>query len=300
MPDDLGSLRTRYAFQDVVTFGSYASGLVQANIAAPEGSALLFLQGGHVTDFEPGRLGPVLFTSAHSHFAPGTAIRGGVPIIFPWFGPHPTRTDLPAHGFARTLPWHLATVLPPSGGGAGVTLTLESSDETRRLWPHDFALRYTVLVGRTLDLSLEVHNTGDAPFTFEEALHTYLSVADVRQVRVEGLDGRDYLDKVDGGRRKTQSGPITLTGETDRVYLNTPDTVTVHDPAACRRIVVSKESSATTVVWNPWVDKAKRLTDFGDDEWPRMICIETANAAENAVILPPGGRHTMRAAVEVA
>jgi len=299
MPDDLGSLRTRYAFQDVVTFWSYPSGLVLANIAAPEGSALLFLQGGHVVSFEPGRLRPVLFTSAHSQFAPGKAIRGGVPVIFPWFGPHPTRADLPAHGFARTLPWHLATILPPTAEGAGLTLTLHSSDETRGLWPHDFALHYTVLVGRTLDLSLEVHNTGDAPFTFEEALHTYLSVRDVRQISVEGLDGREYLDKVDEGRRKTQSGPITITGETDRVYLNTPDTVTVDDADARRRIVVSKENSATTVVWNPWVEKAKRLVDFGDDEWPRMICIETANAAENAVILPPGGRHILRARVEV-
>jgi glucose-6-phosphate 1-epimerase len=146
-------------------------------------------------------------------------------------------------------------------------------------------------------MELSIQNTGAAPVTFEEALHTYLAVSDVRQARVEGLSGRDYLDKVDGMKRKTQSGPITITGETDRVYLDTPDTVTIQDPAAGRRITVSKERSASTVVWNPWLEKSKKMPDFGDYEWPRMLCVETANVAENALTLAPGARHVMRATV---
>jgi glucose-6-phosphate 1-epimerase len=286
MPDDVRSLQSRFGSPGV-TFGQDPSGLIHLTLATRSATARLYLQGAHLTHYQPAGRDPVLFTSAHSHYQPGKAIRGGVPIVFPWFGPHPTDPKQPAHGWARTSVWDLDHAAVDGTGTAAVTLSLAVEP---------FALRYTVRAGATLDMELEVHNTGRATVPFEEALHTYLSVADVRQVGIEGLDGRDYLDKVDGGRRKTQRGPITVTSETDRVYLDTPDTVTVHD--AGRRIVVSKRDSVTTVVWNPWLEKAKRLPDFGDDEWPRMICIETANAAENAVMLQPGGRHTMRARVE--
>jgi glucose-6-phosphate 1-epimerase len=287
MPDDVRSLQSRFGSSGV-TFGQDPSGLIHLTLATRSAAARLYLQGAHLTHYQPAGVEPVLFTSAQSLYQPGKPIRGGVPIVFPWFGPHPTDPSQPAHGWARTSTWHLDGATA-DGGAATATLSLSKAP---------FSLRYTVRAGDTLEMALEVHNTGAAPVSFEEALHTYLAVTDVRQVRVEGLDGREYLDKVDGGRRKTQSGPIAMTGETDRVYLNTADVVTVHDPAGGRRIVVSKQNSATTVVWNPWVEKARRLADFGADEWPRMTCIETANAAENAVSLPPGERHTMRATVQ--
>jgi glucose-6-phosphate 1-epimerase len=290
MPDDLGSLRSRFNSPGV-NFGQDASGLIHLTVSTRAATAKLYLQGAHLTHYQPVGSAPVLFTSAHSLYQFGKAIRGGVPIVFPWFGPHPTDPKQAAHGWARTSVWTVEEVGVEVSDTATVSLSLAVDP---------FSLRFTIRAGASLEMALEVHNTGGAAVRFEEALHTYLSVADVRQVRVEGLDGREYLDKVDGGLRKTQSGPITVTGETDRVYLDTPDTVTVYDPAGGRRIVVSKENSATTVVWNPWVDRAKRLADFGDDEWPSMICIETANAAENAVIVPPAGRHTMRARVDVS
>jgi glucose-6-phosphate 1-epimerase len=267
-------------------------GLARLRIAAPgaDAEAVVYFQGAHVTHYRPRGAAPVLFTSADSRFARGEPIRGGVPVIFPWFGPHPTDPAAPAHGFARVREWTLHDVLGDEGS---VTATFVLAEERA------FELLYAVTVGQTLGLSLRVSNRSAAPMTFEEALHTYLAVADVRAVRVEGLSGREYLDKVDGKKRKTQSGPVTIAGETDRVYLNTPDAVTVHDPGAGRRLTVTKEDSASTVVWNPWVEKAKKLADFGDDEWPRMLCVETANVAENAVTLAPGESHVMRAAVRL-
>jgi glucose-6-phosphate 1-epimerase len=290
MPDDLRSLQLRFPSPGV-TFGQDASGLIHLTLSTRAAKVKLYLQGAHLTHYQPAGSAPVLFTSAHSLYQPGKAIRGGVPIVFPWFGPHPTDANQPAHGWARTSEWTLDDVRVDASGIATASLSLVVNP---------YSLGFTVRAGASLEMELDVHNTGDAATRFEEALHTYLAVADVRQVRVEGLDGRDYLDKVDAGRRRTQSGPITVTGETDRVYLNTPDTVTIHDTTAGRWIAVSKENSATTVVWNPWIEKAMRTSDFGDDEWPRMLCIETANAAENAIVLPPGGRHTMRAKVQVA
>ena len=289
MATDLSALRSRCCIAGVVSIDNDAHGLPRVTVTAPGASAHVYLHGAHVTHYQPRRAAPVLFLSGQGHFAPDKPIRGGVPVIFPWFGPHPSDAGKPAHGWARTQPWTLRNVTEGADGRVGLTLTLGQID--------DFALTYRVRVGPELRLELEVQNVGHAPLKFEEALHTYLAVSDVRQVRVEGLHGRDYLDKVDAMKRKTQSGEITITGETDRVYLDTPDAVTVHDAPGKRRVTVAKEGSASTVVWNPWVEKAKRMPDFGDDEWPRMLCIETANVAENAVTVAPGRRHVMRALV---
>jgi glucose-6-phosphate 1-epimerase len=258
-------------------------------LQAPSAEAHVYLHGAHVTHYQPRGAAPALFLSRESRFAPGQPIRGGVPIIFPWFGSHPTRPDLPAHGWARTRQWTPRDVAR-AGDSAAATLSLNAER---------VELLYTVSVGESLDLSLEVRNVSAAAASFEQALHTYLAVGDVRRVTVDGLSGRDYVDKVDGMKRKTQRGPITITGETDRVYLDTPDAVTVHDAAGDRRITVSKEGSASTVVWNPWVEKARKMADFGDDEWPLMLCVETANVAVNAITLAPGATHTMRALVRV-
>lgn len=283
-----------------VTIEPGQGGLPRVAVRTPVAEADIYLHGAHVTHFQPRGQKPVLFTSAKSHFAAGKAIRGGVPMIFPWFGPKADDAKAPQHGFVRSVPWTLAGV-SQAGDAVAVKLTFGPSDATRQVWPHEFELAYTVTVGRTLELALEVKNTGPTPFTFDEALHTYLAVADVRRATIDGLGGREFIDKVDAARRKTQPpGPFEIEGETDRVYLNTPDPVVVADPAGGRRLTVAKSGSNATVVWNPWVAKAKALADFGDDEWPGMVCVETVNAADNAVTLPPGQTHVMRATIEAA
>ena len=275
---------------DGVTRETDPHGLQRLRVATPSAVATVYLHGGHVTHYQPRGQSPVLFMSAESRFAPGQPIRGGVPVIFPWFGPHPFDPKAPAHGFARTTQWTLGDVTK-DGDSVTVTLVMGSTSTVQ--------LRYAVTVGTALGLSLTVENHDARALQFQEALHTYLAVSDVRQVSVKGLSGRDYVDKVDGMKRKTQPGLIRITGETDRVYLDTPDDVTVEDPGLNRRIIVAKEGSASTVVWNPWIEKAKKMPDFGDDEWPHMLCVETANVAENAVTLAPGASHTMRATVRV-
>lgn len=287
-PDHLSILRSRFAVPGTVAIDPDANGLPRIVISTPNAEAHIYLHGAHVTHYQPRGAPAVLFMSRESYFAPGKPIRGGVPIIFPWFGPHPTDATKPAHGWARTAQWTLDNVAHDNLDCVRVILSLAADG---------YALTYVVEVGRELAMELTVRNTTAVSLTLEEALHTYVAVSNVRQARIDGLDGRQYLDKVDAMQRKTQSGPITITGETDRVYLDTPDEVKVHDD--CRRLVVSKEGSASTVVWNPWVEKAKKMPDFGDDEWPRMLCVETANAADNAITLAPGAAHVMRAALRV-
>ncbi len=236
--------------------------------------------------------------SAKSHYLSDKPIRGGVPVIFPWFGPRQDHPQSPAHGFARTLPWSVESLTQTNTSEVLVTLALHSTDTTRALWPHDFILHYHIRVGDSLDLSLEVHNTGQAPFHFEEALHTYLAVGEVRTASIQGLSNTTYLDKPDNMQRKTQdANPIRITAETDRVYLNTAATCIVDDPALRRRLTIEKQGSNATVVWNPWIAKAQAMPDFAADEWPSMLCIETCNVADNALTLAPGARHKMRAII---
>jgi glucose-6-phosphate 1-epimerase len=267
-------------------------------------TAELYLHGAHLCRWQPrSQPHPVLWMSDASRFEPGAPIRGGVPICFPWFGPKAGDPSAPGHGLARITPWSLERVAIEPQGVIAVRmgLRLPSGAVAGPPAPAALLLAFELRLGGMLSMTLSVTNPGEAPGTFEEALHTYLAVGDVRRVTVAGLEGAHYIDKVDGAKRKKQAEElITIAGETDRLYLDTHAPVTLSDPVLGRRIHVAKTGSRSTVVWNPWVAKSQAMPDFGDDEWPGMICIETANAADNAVTLPPHARHTMSATLGVS
>jgi glucose-6-phosphate 1-epimerase len=275
-------------------------GLERLALHAAEGEALVYLQGAHVAHFQPKGEKPVLWMSAASRFEAGKPLRGGVPICFPWFGPKAGSPDAPLHGFARILPWAVASVVREAGGGLRAVLELSAEAAARGGFPRELSLSLAVTVSRSLRMELTVRNVDSAVVTFEEALHSYFAVSDVRQVRIRGLEGVPYVDKTAAmARRPGESGPVAIAAETDRVYQGATGTVTVEDPGWRRRIVIGKSGSATTVVWNPWVAKAKAMPDFGDDEWTGMLCVETASAMDGAVSLAPGASHVMTATLEV-
>ena len=291
--------------KDGQRLGTGVNGLRLAALTGRSGSAEVYLHGAHVTRWDPAGGRPVLWVSRSSAFAAGQPIRGGVPICFPWFGAHPTDRQQPGHGFARIREWRLVTAPEARGRGdeeaVAAEFELRSTEPPHAAWPHRFTARYRVVVGNALTMQLEVANTGDAPFSFEEALHTYFGVSDVRGISISGLEGRPYLDKVAGLSERVQpQEPIRFTAETDRVYLDTQATCTIHDPEWKRRITVTKQGSNSTVVWNPWIDKARAMPDFGDDEWPAMVCVETANVGANRVTLAPGERHRIRTDITVS
>jgi glucose-6-phosphate 1-epimerase len=292
MPD-LESLNARFGVPSIARFEAGESGLPCLHVTAPAAEARIYLHGAHVTHYRPAGEAPMLFLSSRSRFTPGTAIRGGVPIVFPWFGPHVGHPRAPDHGFARISEWSVESV-ERAGDGVTIVLTLEPSEATRALWPADFRLTYRIRVDATLRLSLEVENRSGASFTFEEALHTYLAVGDVRHATVDGLGGAPYVDKTDGMRQTVlPPGPFRPSAETDRVFLGARGPCTVIDPVLGRRLVVDKHGSATTVVWNPWSDTAAHMGDLGADQWISMLCVEAANAMDDAVTLAPGARHAM-------
>jgi glucose-6-phosphate 1-epimerase len=290
---------SRFAIPGVLKFEPGEGGLTRAAITTPQADAHVYLHGAHVTHYHPHHQAPLLFMSAHSAFAPGKPIRGGVPICFPWFGPKKDDPSAPAHGFARLMEWSVESSAKADDGSVQLVLSLSSDDATLKAWPHEFRTTFTVTVGPELRMTLEVRNTGRDTFTFEEALHTYFSIADIHKVSIEGLEATEYIDKVDKMTRKNQGAqPITFTGETDRVYLNTTATTVAHDVAGGRNISVAKTGSNATVVWNPWIGKAKAMPDYGDHEWTGMVCIETCNVADCAVSLDPGKSHTIAAVIK--
>jgi glucose-6-phosphate 1-epimerase len=297
MPTD--DLR-RFEIPKVASFEPGQGGLTSLAILSKLGKARIYLQGAHVTDWTPAGEQPVLFMSKRSHFAPGKPIRGGVPVCFPWFAARTGHPESPAHGFVRNADWDVESVTQLDDDSVVASFTIGDSEATRAHWPHAFLLRHRVTIGKTLEMTLEVENRGDKEFTFEEALHTYFDVSAVQAVEITGLEGAEYIDKVAAQARKRHPREkLRFTEETDRVFPGTTSKCVLTDPGFRREIVVKKSGSDTTVVWNPWIAKAAAMPDFGDDEWPYMACIETANSGENAVTLAPGKSHSMTAEISV-
>jgi len=275
-------------------------GLLRAVISTPEAEAELYLQGAHLAQWTPRGQRPVLFVSPKSAFAPGKAIRGGVPIIFPWFGSRSDGKPGPAHGFARTSEWEVEGTRLREDGGVEIALAISGNDATRDFFDSAFRLRFRVTVGSELEMELETTNHAKVPFTFEEALHTYLAVGDARQASVFGLENTVFIDKTDGFKRKTQDNePVRIKKETDQVHLDTQATCAVWDPVWNRRITIVKSGSGSTVIWNPWIDKSAGMSDMAAGGWKEMLCVETANAADNAVLLSPGASHKLTAKIRI-
>ena len=257
----IDSWNERFSIAGAAKFEAGEGGLARLVIQAAEGAATVYVHGAHVTHFQPRGADPVLWMSGSSGFAAGKAIRGGVPVIFPWFGGKADDPKAPAHGLVRKIAWDVAGVERLPDGRVQAVFRHQVDALT---------VDYHVTVGRELDLRMAVTNTGDKPASFEQALHTYLAVSDVRQVALRGLEGTTYIDKVDDFQRKTQPDqPIRIVGETDSVYLDTAAVVLVEDEAAGRTIAVGKTGSRSTVVWNPWVDKAAGMGDLCNRFLPR-------------------------------
>jgi glucose-6-phosphate 1-epimerase len=293
-------LANQFEIPNALRFEDAAGGLVRAVISTPAAEADLYLQGAHLTHWTPRGQRPVLFLSAKSLFTPGKAIRGGVPVIFPWFGPRGDGKPGPAHGFARTTEWAVEGAKLRDDGNVQITLALAPNDTSRGLGYASFHLRLRVTIGSSLEMELETRNEASEPLTYEEALHTYFAIADIRQASVSGLEGTTFIDKTDGFKRKKLGNePLRIAKETDQVHLSTEATCVIHDPVWQRRIIVEKSGSDSTVIWNPWIEKTKGMSDMAPDDWQGMLCVETSNAADNAVHLAPGASHKLTASIRV-
>ena len=262
-------------------------------------SATISLQGAHILSWIPKGEGEVIWLSEDASFAPGKSVRGGVPICWPWFGAHETNNNFPAHGFARTTDWQIISTEALAEGTTRISFTTKPTPDTESMWPIDTTVQYQLTIGKKLELELITHNNSKQAITISQALHTYFKVGDISKVYLHGLDDTVYLDKPDNFSRKQQSGPITIDGEIDRIYLDTASDCVIEDKALNRNIIIIKCGSHSTVVWNPGEEVADKMGDLGDDGYKKMLCVESSNTAEDAVTIEPGKAHQLWIQYEV-
>jgi glucose-6-phosphate 1-epimerase len=290
-------LNERFAIEGVAQIVAGHGDLLKIENTTPLAKAEIYLQGAHVTSWHPANTEEIIFLSAHALWEKGRAIRGGIPVCFPWFRGKADNPKAPAHGFVRTKTWQISSIVQEENC-VTVTLETESDEDSRRWWPHEFHLRYRITVGLKLRLELIVTNTGVNPILFEEALHTYHQVGDVEKIQISGLDQTAFLDNTDANREKLQHNDVVISGPMDNAYLNTQSVLELIDPALLRRIRIEKSNSLTTVVWNPGKKGAEALADLGNEEWRQMACVEASNILNFAVELSPGNQHSMTANIQ--
>ena len=275
--------------------------LSSIDIETPEATGRVLRQGAQVLEWAPTATGPVLWVSSKARFEPGHEVRGGVPVCFPWFGAGVHGHHKPSHGVARTSTWQLVESGMPEGVGH-LLFQLTASDLADGPDPDALpggAVAYlSVAMADKLRIDLTVQ-AGSEEFTFEEALHTYFSVGELKRVSIEGLDGHDYADKTRDFEQLRQEGDVTFDGEVDRVYDHS-GAARIVDPLLQRTITVAKRNSASTIVWNPGSDKVTSIVDIDDTEWSGFVCVETGNVREHAITLQPGDSHTMTVVIDVA
>jgi len=288
---DTEELNRKYGIAGQVYFQMAPGGLMVAQVGNSLGTATIAMQGAHVMTWAPRGERPVIWLSRHASFVPGKSIRGGVPVCWPWFGPHASEAKWPGHGFARTAMWDVVSSEKCRDGSTRLCFQIRQDDATRAQWPHNCEALNVITIGRSLDIELVTRNTGSATFTLGDAFHTYFEVSDIRNCRIHGFGGCPYVDKVDGGRKKQQVGAIVIGDEVDRIYLDSTADVMIDDPGMARRIRVAKRGSRSSVVWNPWTEKAAKMGDFGPDGFLQMVCVESTNAADDVVEIPAGGEH---------
>jgi glucose-6-phosphate 1-epimerase len=287
----LAALNAQYAIPGIAQIVEPFPNLPAVRITTSSCAATMHLHGAHITSWRPAGSEEIIFVSSKARYVDGQAIRGGIPICFPWFRGKGDDPQAPAHGLVRTRSWKLGSI-KRQGSDVTVAMSTSSDDATKKWWPHEFRAELRVTFGRDLKLEFAVENAGSNECRYEEALHTYYLVGDIAAARVHGLDGASYLDNTDGNREKKQAGDVRVGQATDSAYVNSESALEVMDPALQRRIHIRKENSRTTVIWNPWKEAAENMSDMGADEWKKMLCVEGANILGNAITLHAGEQHT--------
>ncbi|KPX25824.1 Aldose 1-epimerase [Pseudomonas syringae pv. delphinii] len=268
-----------------------------------EAELLVAQQGAHILSYQVAGQPPLVWLNEEAAFKKGKAIRAGMPICWPWFGnlernPQSVQAmrdssePAKAHGEVRALDWQLLGI-GADGDALLVEFVLPEAEGHLPGWPHNVALKLSIRLDHALNVSLVSYNCGAEPVTFSQALHTYFAVSDVRQVSIEGLDGLRYIETLANWEEREQTGDLTFTGETDRIYQDTPGVLSIVDPEWQRRIHIRSTGSKSAILWNPWIEKTGKFTDMAADGWQRMVCVETANVLDDVVTLAPDQMHVL-------
>lgn len=293
---DIQILNQRFGAPGRIAFRTDEAGLPVVALISKYGAAEVSLYGAHVLGYRPMGFAPVLFLSKRSAFEPGKPIRGGIPVCWPWFGPHPTDASKERHGFARLLQWDLDST-EYSGETTALRLSLKDSEFTRRIWDYAFDLKLSITLDQALHIELITQNCDTKPFTITKAFHPYFQVGDIDKVRIFGLDQAACLDLLKH-EESTQVGALEIRGQVDRTYTPVKNEVAIRDDKLNRATLITFSGTRNLVVWNPWIDLARALPDMDDNDYQRFVCVEPANVRETAIDLEPGERHTLKMSIQ--
>ena len=271
---------------------TFPNGFRYLEIRNPHAHAKIALQGAHLFEYQAKGKPALLWCSDKAYFESGKAIRGGIPVCFPWFGKHKEDATLPQHGFGRTQEWSLVSQEEQADGSTSISLQLTPNALTLSLWPFRFEATMHFRVGETLDVALEVKNTDSKPFELGAALHTYFAVSNIDKVLLYGFKDKVYYDNL-SQTEEAQIDKLIIDKEIDRVYFNPEKNIILQDDT--RKVRIEQTGSSSTVVWNPWIEKSKQLVDINDDGYKTFVCIETANALEDVRVLQPLQTHSLQA-----
>lgn len=283
-----------------VRFKSIAENITLVEIDTPLASAKISLYGGHIVSWRPKtQTIPVLWVSELAKFQHGKAIRGGIPICWPWFGKHPSDPSLPSHGFARLANWDLMSIETQGSGEIVFCFSLDKLLIDSEFSDCAISLQLKIVIGVILEVALTTTNGGSKEISFTEGFHTYFKISDIVNIRILGLENADYINLVRSDESHIEKDEIRFNGELGRIYLNNKATCVIEDPIFNRRININKINSNSTAVWNPGIGVASKMDDLGPVGWKDMVCVETANALSNIITLKPGERHTQIAIYSV-
>lgn len=296
---NLITLNEQYGIPEQVKITQKNKDVFLIEVTSQHAQATISTHGGQVLSFIPAsETHDLLFVSKLARFEQGRAIRGGIPICWPWFGPNPDNAG-PAHGLVRTRQWQLRQTTALADGAIKVILEIHDNDETRAIWPHSFDLSIEITIHETLTLELVSRNTGANPFELTQALHSYFYVGDCQQAKIKGLDNTSYIDKTDAGKLKPQRGYVSISQEVDRIYTHVAGDLILEDPVFSRNIQIQSRNSSTVILWNPWKQKAARMSDLGQKGYESMVCIETANAGDEIITVEPDKEYHLLAQYQI-
>ncbi|WP_423130571.1 D-hexose-6-phosphate mutarotase [Gaoshiqia sp. Z1-71] len=288
---DFETLEEKFSIEGEVGFAELENDLVYLTVSNKYAEADICLYGAHVTRFRPHKTMDILWMSPDSFFEVGKPIRGGIPVCFPWFGPHKTDTQKPQHGFARLMYWEVLETASMPTGETRVRLQLSSSEETRFYWPFDFVAELDITVGARLTVTLKVTNTSTNPFEYSSALHSYFFLSGIENISIEGLQGTTYYNQLNPGNEVQEEAVLKINEALTRHYLDTEAAVVIADPVFRRRILVEKTGSQVTTVWNPGQEACASIADLPNDAYETFVCVEAVNAFNSPVSLAPGQSH---------
>jgi len=296
---DTEELNDKFGVEGEIGFAELDGDLPFVMISNKYAEVDISLYGAHVTSFRPQGGIDVLWMSPLSAFEKGKAIRGGIPVCFPWFGPHVSDSSMPQHGFARLLMWEVAEAKVIEKGEILVVLKLTSSEETKTFWPHDFIAEMTFVIGPKLQLSLKVTNTSNEPVSYTVALHSYFNLSGIENISIEGLENTHYENQLDGQRYVQEEKLLKISEAITRHYYDTESDCVIHDPYFKRSIRIEKEGSKCSTVWNPGAEACAQMSDLPDDGYETFVCLETVNKINNTIQLLPGESHETTAIIGV-